>query len=131
MTLGQRLKIARIQSNLKQNKAAEMINISGNVLSTYERDIRDPDTQTLKKLCELYSISSDFLLDIKSEDVESSFKIANPLTDPFNEVLTELTFEELKYLSSHISDDDKNLLKTMVKNAVISVDEYLSSIKEN
>ena len=126
MTLGQRLKIARIQSNLKQNEAAQKINISGNVLSTYERDIRDPDTQTLKKLCELYKISADFLLDIQSENVEKQFNLNTPLEEPFNEVLTELSFDDLRYLNEDMSNEAKLLVKVSVRNIVKSIDEFLS-----
>ncbi|MEK4563737.1 helix-turn-helix domain-containing protein [Alkalihalobacillus sp. FSL R5-0424] len=130
MTLGQRLKIARIKSNLKQNEAASKINISGNVLSTYERDIRDPDTQTLKKLAELYNVSADFLLDINSEDTRE-FDLSSPLDKAFNDVLTELSYKDLKFLSNgEIDDETAQLVKVALKNGVNFVEEYLSA-KDN
>ncbi|MBM0066745.1 helix-turn-helix domain-containing protein [Alkalicoccobacillus gibsonii] len=127
MTLGQRLRIARIQSNLKQKEAAKKLNISNNVLSTYERDFRDPDTQTLKKLAELYNVSADFLLDINSENTKE-IDLSNPLDKTFNEVLLELSTEDIQFLSKgEIDEETAQLVKVALKNGVNFVDEYLSA----
>ncbi|MGN7312655.1 helix-turn-helix domain-containing protein [Alkalicoccobacillus gibsonii] len=127
MTLGQRLRIARIQSNLKQKEAAKKLNISNNVLSTYERDFRDPDTQTLKKLAELYNVSADFLLDINSENAKE-IDLSNPLDKTFNEVLLELSTEDIQFLSKgEIDEETAQLVKVALKNGVNFVDEYLSA----
>lgn len=40
-------------------------------LSNYERDVRDPDTKLLKSMAELYGVSADALLQIKSDSIET------------------------------------------------------------
>jgi len=65
MTLGERLKGAREKKGWSQLFVAEKLGITNTVLSNYERDYRDPDTETLKKLAELYEVSTDFLLGIE------------------------------------------------------------------
>lgn len=63
MSLGKRLKYEREKRNWSQKFVAEKIGITNTVLSNYERDYRDPDTETLRKLAELYDVSIDYLLD--------------------------------------------------------------------
>lgn len=62
MSLGKRLKIEREKRNWSQKYVAEKIGITNTVLSNYERDYRDPDTETLKRLADLYEVSVDSLL---------------------------------------------------------------------
>ncbi len=80
MSLGARLKKEREKRNWSQITVAKKIGITNAVLSNYERDYRDPDTETLKKLAELYEVSIDYLLghiDKKSGD--------SPYTAPLTE----------------------------------------------
>jgi len=67
MTLGKKLKIAREDRDLYQAEVAEAIGSSKAVISNYERDLRDPDTGTLKSLAEFYNLSADYLLGIIDE----------------------------------------------------------------
>ena len=62
MSLGKRLKAERERRNWSQIFVAEKIGITNTVLSNYERDYRDPDTDTLKKLADLYEVETDYLL---------------------------------------------------------------------
>lgn len=62
MTLGKRLKEEREKRKWSQKFVAEKLGITNTVLSNYERDYRDPDTENLKKLAELYEVSTDYLL---------------------------------------------------------------------
>lgn len=62
MSLGKRLKYEREKRNWSQKYVADKIGITNTVLSNYERDYRDPDTTTLKKLADLYEVSTDYLL---------------------------------------------------------------------
>lgn len=65
MTLGERLKAAREKKGWSQLYVAQKLGIANTVLSNYERDYRDPDTETLKRLAELYEVSTDYLLGIE------------------------------------------------------------------
>jgi transcriptional regulator with XRE-family HTH domain len=62
MLLPERLKEARLAANLRQKEAAKKLKISGSSLSHYESGERDPDTETLTKLANLYNVSVDWLL---------------------------------------------------------------------
>lgn len=115
MTLGQRLRIARIKNNLKQIEAAKILGVSPNVLSTYERDFRDPDTATLKKIAETYSVSSDYLLGIENDDDQPK----HPLEKVFEEISNEINLEDISFLTEEEKQDEvKKLLKTILINGV-------------
>lgn len=60
-TLGARLKRAREEKRLTQQEAARRLGITNGAISGYERNYRDPDTDTLKKLADLYEVSLDWL----------------------------------------------------------------------
>lgn len=60
-TLGSRLKEAREKKRLTQVEVSKKLGISNGTLSGYERDYRDPDTETLRKLANLYEVSLDWL----------------------------------------------------------------------
>ncbi|MFB9988951.1 helix-turn-helix domain-containing protein [Bacillus benzoevorans] len=62
MSLGKRLKFEREKRNWSQKFVAGKVGITNTVLSNYERDYRDPDTDTLKKLADLYEVGADYLL---------------------------------------------------------------------
>jgi len=62
MSLGKRLKAERKKRGWSQIYVAERIGITNAVLSNYERDYRDPDTDTLIKLADLFDADVDYLL---------------------------------------------------------------------
>lgn len=72
MTLGKRLKYEREKKKWSQIEVAKKIGITNSVLSNYERDYRDPDTDTLRKLSDLYEVSIDYL--VRGEDFHSRAK---------------------------------------------------------
>lgn len=62
MALGERLKEARKNRKLTQMEAASKLGITNGALSGYERNYRDPDTEMVKKLANLYDVSIEWLL---------------------------------------------------------------------
>lgn len=69
MSLGSRLRKERERRNWSQVTVAKKIGITNAVLSNYERNYRDPDTDTLKRLAKLYHVTTDYLLG--RDDIES------------------------------------------------------------
>lgn len=73
--IGDKLKIARKKAKLSQEKVAEIINTSRSNISKYETGLLEPNIDTLKKLCELYKISADELLEINNNKIENNINI--------------------------------------------------------
>ena len=64
MTIGQKIKELRIQKSMTQKELSFMLNISQQALSHYEMGDRDISLDLLKKICVIFDITSDELLEI-------------------------------------------------------------------
>ncbi|MGG3625493.1 helix-turn-helix transcriptional regulator [Bacillus gobiensis] len=73
-TLGQRLRKAREQKGWSQTFVCKKLGISNSALSGYERDYREPDADMIRKLADLYEVSTDFLLKKKEKSGEEVFE---------------------------------------------------------
>ena len=75
----ERLKEARENVGLTQKSIAELIGIGKPSYQKYEYNEREPDFDTLKKLCSVLHVSSDYLLGLSSNPAP-----ATPLSTAFN-----------------------------------------------
>lgn len=62
MEIGKKLKNARIEAELTQEKAAEKIDVSSQTISNWENEKSYPDIISVIALSDLYSVSLDELL---------------------------------------------------------------------
>lgn len=69
-TLGDRLKLARERTGLKQTQVKERTNINNKTLSGYENNVSEPDTATLSTLAELYGVTYKWLLSGEGSMIE-------------------------------------------------------------
>ena len=117
MSLGYRLKKEREKRNWSQKFVAEKIDITNTVLSNYERDYRDPDTETLKKLADLYGVSTDYLLGLTDNpQPKKSVIVAGQEIELTQEELK--LFEELKkhpILFHDLASDPEKKVKELIK----------------
>ena len=67
-----RLKEIRKERRITQQEMADLLNISLNSYSRYERGKRNPDINILKKISKILDISTDYLLGIS--DIPLSIK---------------------------------------------------------
>ncbi|MCY8198075.1 helix-turn-helix domain-containing protein [Bacillus spizizenii] len=122
MTLGQRLKEARLKAGYKsQTEAAKKLGITSQVLSNYEGGRRDPDTQTLKALAELYNISADYLLGTEK-------KKTSKLDESINEAIEELKREDTLLLMRNADIDEETA--QLIKQALINGIKYVDAMKK-
>ncbi|WP_437831705.1 helix-turn-helix domain-containing protein [Niallia taxi] len=111
MSLGSRLKNEREKRNWSQLFVASKIGITNAVLSNYERDVRDPDTSTLKKLADLYEVSTDYLIAGQKKPLVAGTEIN--LTPQEYKI-----FEELKrhpILFHDLAKDPEKKIKELIK----------------
>lgn len=97
--LGRRLKEAREKTHLTQQQVADRLGISNGTLSGYERNYRDPDTDTLSKLAELYGVSVDWLTgrtDKENEVVKESSELSEYRKKAIEEIW-KMSEEEVNY----------------------------------
>lgn len=97
MSLGKKLKSEREKRRWSQKYVAEKIGITNTVLSNYERDYRDPDTETLKKLAELYEVSTDYLLGHEAQNYDITY-FKNKIAEEFPDI--DLMFKDMESLTA-------------------------------
>lgn len=61
MNIGSRIAFLRDQRGLTQEELATSLGISRAALSHYEKNRREPDTETLSKVADLFQVSLDYL----------------------------------------------------------------------
>ena len=57
-----RLKDLRLQKRMKQADLAKLLNCSPTTISNYEVGLRDIDSATICRFCEIFDCSADYLL---------------------------------------------------------------------
>lgn len=57
-----RLKELRKNVRKTQKEVSELIGVASSTYSMYERGEREPDFETLDKICKLFNVSSDYLI---------------------------------------------------------------------
>jgi transcriptional regulator with XRE-family HTH domain len=110
--LSDRLKELRNEHNLLQKEIAKKLKITTSAYGFYEQGKRTPDTETLNKIAEFYSVSIDYLLG-RTNIRDSADKIANSLNN--NPELSEFwnslqNRKDLQLLFKHTKDlSSKNI----------------------
>ena len=61
----ERLKEIRNERKLTQKEVAKQLNISTTCYAGYEQGYREPDYQTLRKICKYFNVTSDYLLGLE------------------------------------------------------------------
>ncbi len=109
MSLGSRLKKARENTRLTQQEVADKLGVSNGAISGYERNYRDPDTDTLKRLAKLYGVSVDYL---------TGNDVIKETTEKYDFELDQSIIKEKLELADiiwNLPEDEKNLVLIMVK----------------
>ncbi|UOE54946.1 helix-turn-helix domain-containing protein [Cytobacillus oceanisediminis] len=96
MSIGVRITKLRKELKLTQQELADKIGITRAALSHYEKDRREPDTDTLVKMSDFFSVTTDYLLG-KTDDLKNGEKI----NSAFHE-FEKLTEEEKDYLDMQL-----------------------------
>lgn len=71
MNVGERINELRKKSNLTQEKLAELLCVSPQAISKWERGVANPDLYLIPMIAEVFNVSSDFLLGMTVPDTES------------------------------------------------------------
>lgn len=109
MTFGQKLKQLREDRDLYQKDLAKLLDCSEKSISSYERNYRKPDMETLKKISNVFDVSIDSLLGITDANnntnlvKEDATKYTNKTTELINE-RSEL--KELFEVAKNASKED-------------------------
>ena len=80
----QRLRELRKKRKMTQGELARLTGLSPSAIGMYEQNRREPDTQTLKRFSEVFSVPVDYLI---MNDEEGSPRDAMKAVDDFKSML--------------------------------------------
>lgn len=96
---GERLKALRVNANLTQSQLAAKLGISTSAVGMYEQNRREPDSSTIIKICSLFSVSTDYLL--------NGSKKSREVNDLVNTIKNELKLNGgLMFNGVPVTDED-------------------------
>ena len=59
---GDRIRTLRKNRGMSQEKLADILGVTKQTVSQYERSVRKPDVLTIEALCDIFNVSADYLL---------------------------------------------------------------------
>ncbi len=68
MEFKNRLKEIRIERKMTQRNVYELLSVSPNCYASWEQGRTQPDIEMIKRLCEIFDVSADYLLGITDDD---------------------------------------------------------------
>lgn len=90
MTFGNKIKALREDMDLTQTQVAELIPMNQSNYSKIERDQQEPDLKQLKRIAEIFGVSSDYLLGIThDETIAKDALFARKVINLYQEIYTK------------------------------------------
>ena len=119
-TFTERLRELRVQSNYSQQDLADKMGVTKQTISQYERGVRKPDMDTLTALCDIFNVSSDYLMGksdvtvrlLNSDDLKRlnlSYQKQSDMAAHFDgEEFTEDEWEEIERFKMFVKSKREN-----------------------
>jgi transcriptional regulator with XRE-family HTH domain len=102
LSLGQRLKLQRKRNKLTQKDVARILKINYTTISKWETNVYDPDTDSLRKLAELYGTTVDYLIGLSNNQRAPEIKSLTSCLILSNGKIEELSDEETEFLKESL-----------------------------
>lgn len=118
----EKFKNLRKSHNMKQSDIASKMNVSLSTVGMWEQGRNQPDTDTVKKLANLFDVSTDYLLDNdiseirKNEDRELLQTVSEDLANPLSNAIYSKA-SELK------TDKDRQIVLSIIEGFIKGIDE--------
>lgn len=79
MSIGERIKLERTKKGISQAALGELVSVSQQTVGKWEKDVAEPDGETLNKLADYFEVSVDYLLgrEEKAPSAERKGKLIN------------------------------------------------------
>lgn len=119
-TMGSRLKTLRKKYNYTGEEVGNMLKVSKVAIYNWEKDIRSPSPDVIKKLANIYEVSTDYLITGKESTSTKYGYYRDPEAEEYAEYLR--TRPEAKLLFSASRDMSKEDMEE-----VVNYIEYLKS----
>lgn len=97
------IKQLRKEAGMKQSELAKILNVGQSTVSGWENGTFEPDRKTLRKIANLFNVSTDYLI--------GNTNIKNPLTSEDISGLTEKQIKILEMMDKLPEQDQDDLIQ--------------------
>ena len=111
--VGSKIKELRKQSGMTQAELAGKLGISSSAVGMYEQGRREPDNDTMLRLCDVFDISADDLLGQTKKPGKSVTRELSEVFDEFTQFLSAQ--QSLMFDGVPLNDDDKSKIVDAIK----------------
>ena len=139
--LGEKLKLYREKNNMTQKEVAEILNVEPGTISKYELGLTEPNIESIKKLAEIFNVTTDELLKDEEKFDFSKINILDILREQKEMKLNGNLYYETQisfaYNTNHIEgsklteDQTRYIYETNTilfeENTVVHVDDILET----
>ncbi|MBU3569225.1 helix-turn-helix transcriptional regulator [Priestia aryabhattai] len=127
MSIGVRIKERRKQNNFTQKKLADLVSVSPQVISNWERGYTDPDHNDVKRLADALDVSADYLLG--KSDTPSPSATNNNINNALTEKDEKDIAKRMEKIKEDLSTDDGYMLmgepmSEEAKESILDAMEY-------
>ncbi len=106
----------RRKQNLTQSDFGRLINISASTIALWETGKREPDIKNLKKISEIFNVTTDYLLDneqniVESDNEQSDFNVIQVIGrngDHKTFIVDDQKMKEIESIAKKIRTVNKN-----------------------
>lgn len=116
MTLGERIKSLRLDSNLTQAELAKRLKIARSNISKYEKSQMTPSNELIVKMAEIFDVSTDYLLGRTSDRHRPYY---------------ELTAKDHKEIDDYIANIETDLSAGLLLDGEPIDADALDTLREN
>lgn len=102
--VGKKIKEFRVKAGLTQSELSVRLGISTSAVGMYEQGRREPDSEMILKLCEVFNTTADELLG-KSDGKSFMSRELNDVFDEFTRILT--TQQGLMFDGIPLNEEDR------------------------
>ena len=111
--VGNKIRELRNGSGMTQAELAAKLGISASSVGMYEQGRREPDSETILKLCSIFGISTDYLLGNTKTEKKSVGREISDVFDEFTQILTSQ--QGLMFDGVPLNDDDRSKIVDAIR----------------
>ena len=114
--IASKIKELRKKAGITQSQLAARLGVSPSAVGMYEQGRREPDSETILKLCGIFNTTTDFLFGKSDEPPKKSISMeVSDVIDEFTQMLASQ--QGLMFDGAPLSDDDRRKIVDAIKVA--------------
>lgn len=130
MKLGSKIRQLRKQAGMTQSQLAARLGISPSAVGMYEQSRREPDSDTLRRLCEIFDVSGDYFIGPDSRTLSSGSMEVSEVFDEFTRRLTQQ--EGLMFDGVPLNQDDRRkIIEAIRVVAALARQQHKSALQDS